>query len=528
MSAALVPTRSSRGAGPRRQGTPAVLVAAVVLLAGCSLPSASNGSPVPVTPTARMSAAPSTDPAQQPRFAAFYGQKPTWTGCDQGFECTTVKVPVDWDAPTAATLDLAVIRRKATRHRIGSLLINPGGPGVSGVSWVRQSVSGYGQALRESFDMVGWDPRGIGSSGQIKCLPNDQLDAYLSTDPTPDDAAERSELVRTSEEFAAGCRLRTGSLLAHADTLSTVKDMDVLRAVLGDRTLSYFGASYGTFLGAWYAQTFPWRVGRLVLDGAVDPSLDAKGYIEGQAMGFARAIEAYLADCLKQQRCPLRGTVDEARAQLDQLIERADAQPLPTSSGGRRLTQALLITGVVQGMYAPSLWPRLTDALTRAMQGDGTGLLELADLYYERDSSGRYGEVVQSNVPIFCLDHPENRTLDQIARDAAVLGRRYTELGEAIGWGAITCENWPIKPVLTPQRLTAQGAAPILVVGSTGDPATPYEWAKSLAGQLSSARLLTREGLGHTGYGESVCVNDAVDAYLVSGTLPPDGTVCDT
>ena len=288
--------------------------------------------PTPVPPTAKTSAPASADPAERPELAAFYRQQLTWRSCNDGFECTSVRVPVDWAAPAGATLDLAVIRRKATGTRIGSLLLNPGGPGVSGVNWVRDSASAYGEALRSSFDVVGWDPRGIGGSGQLKCLPDDQLDAYVSTDPTPDDEAERSESVRSGEQFAAGCRLRSGALLEHVDTLSTVKDMDVLRAVLGDRTLSYFGASYGTFLGAWYAQTFPWRVGRLVLDGAVDPSLDSKGYVEGQTMGFTRAVQAYLEDCLEQPRCPLRGTVDEAQAQLGQLMKRADARPLPTSS----------------------------------------------------------------------------------------------------------------------------------------------------------------------------------------------------
>jgi pimeloyl-ACP methyl ester carboxylesterase len=506
----------------------AVLVAFVVTsLAACSLPvgTSSGRAPQPVPPSAKTSA-PAADPAAQPQFAIFYGQKPVWRGCGDGFDCTSVTVPVNWAEPAGQTFGLGVIRRKATGKRIGSMLVNPGGPGVSGVDWVRQAVAGYGPSLRESFDIVGWDPRGIGESSQVKCLPNDQLDAFVSSDPTPDDAAERAALVKGSEEFAAGCKLRTGALLAHVDTLSTVKDMDVLRAVLGDRTLTYFGASYGTFLGAWYAQTFPWRVGRLVLDGAVDPSLDEKGYIDGQTVGFARAIQAYLTDCIKQQGCPLRGTADDARTQLGDLIDRSDAQPLPTSNPSRTLTQALLITGIIQGMYSQSLWPRLTEALTQAMQGDGTGLLTLADLYYQRDKNGQYGEVLQSNTPIYCLDHPENRTVDQIAADAADLGRRYPLLGESMGWSAIGCVDWPIKPVLQPQRLTAKGAAPILVVGSTGDPATPYEWSKALASQLSSGRLITRDGFGHTGYGESDCIDEAVDAYLVSGTLPAEGTTC--
>lgn len=497
----------------------------MILLAGCSSGLPGQSTPDPVPPTPKTSAVAAADPAEKPEFAPFYQQKITWRDCDQGFECTSVRVPIDWAAPSGATLDLAVIRRKASGHRIGSLLMNPGGPGASGVDWVRQAASGYGSSLRSSFDLVGWDPRGIGGSSQLKCLPNEQLDAFVSSDPTPDDATERQKLIDDTKQFASGCKLRSGELMKHVDTLNTVKDMDVLRALLGDKTLSYFGASYGTFLGAWYAQTFPWRVGRLVLDGAVDPSLDAKGYIDGQAMGFARAIEAYMTDCLAQRDCPFRGSLNDAESQLGDIIERSDQQPLPTASK-RELTQALLITGVVQGMYSDRLWHSLNEALTQAMQGDGTGLLALADQYYERDKNGQYGAVLQSNGPIYCLDHPETRTIEQIAADAVDLQRRYPPLGSSMGWSAMSCRNWPVRAVLTPQRLTAQGAAPILVVGSTGDPATPYEWAKALASQLSSGRLITREGFGHTGYGESTCIDTAVDQYLVSGKLPDEGTVC--
>jgi pimeloyl-ACP methyl ester carboxylesterase len=302
--------------------------------------------------------------------------------------------------------------------------------------------------------------------------------------------------------------------------------MDVLRAVLGDSTLSYFGASYGTFLGAWYAEEFPWRVGRLVLDGAVDPSLDSQGYLDGQAMGFARGLQAYLTWCLSTQGCPLRGTADDAKNQLDDLVTRSDVQALRTSSG-RQLTQALLITGVVQGMYSQAIWPQLNEALTRALQGDGSGLLALADEYNERGEDGQYGQTLQATGPIYCLDHPEKRTIAQIATDAADLGRRYPPLGDSIGWSGIGCAEWPIPAVISPHRLTAQGAAPILVVGTTGDPATPYEWAKALATQLSSGRLLTRRGFGHTAYFEGdSCIDTAVEKYLLTGVLPADGTTC--
>ncbi|MDQ1287755.1 MAG: hypothetical protein QG622_1320 [Actinomycetota bacterium] len=499
--------------------------AGLVLLAGCSTGLPGDSSPDPVPPSPSTSPPAADDPARRAEFAAFYGQKATWKDCEDGFDCSSVKVPVDWAAPTGPTLDLALIRRKATEKKIGSLLVNPGGPGASGVEWVRMAASSYGAPLRASFDIVGWDPRGIGDSSQIRCVPNDELDEQVARDPVPDDPAEQSQMIKDAKDFGKGCQLRTGALVGHVDTLSTVKDMDVLRAVLGDKTLSYFGASYGTFLGAWYAETFPWRVGRLVLDGAVDPSLDPKGYIEGQAMGFDRALKAYLTDCLKQQDCPFRGSLDDAQAQLGDLIERSDEQPLPTASK-RQLTQALLITGVVQGMYSDRLWKPLGEALKKALQGDGTALLAMADQYYQREQDGQYGAVVQSNGPIYCLDHPETRTVDQIAAHAKELQRRYPPLGESMGWSAMGCRDWPFPAAVQPKRLTAPGAAPILVVGSTGDPATPYEWSQALASQLSSGRLLTREGFGHTGYGESRCINSAVDEYLVNGKLPDKGTTC--
>ncbi|HEY6798986.1 MAG TPA: alpha/beta hydrolase [Kineosporiaceae bacterium] len=504
----------------------AVLAGVLCLTAtGCSVPFGRSG-PEPSPPTAGTSAPASHDPATQPAYAPFYGQRPSWQGCGRSLECTTVTVPVDWSAPSGQTLGLSLVRRRASGSRIGSLLINPGGPGVAGADWLRQAAPVFGSTLRDAFDLVGWDPRGTGASAGIRCLTDAQLDTFYATDATPDDAAERQTFATENAELAAGCKAHAGALFSHVDTLSTVKDMDVLRAVLGDRTLSYFGASYGTFLGAWYAQEFPWRVGRMVLDGAVDPSLDSKEYIAGQAMGFDRAVTAYLSDCLHQAGCPWRGTPQDARDQLGALLQQADSHPLRTSSG-RMLTQPLMATGIIWGMYAASIWKSLNEAMTKALQGDGTALLALADSYDERDAKGRYSGTLEAYSPIYCLDHPETRTLDQMAADAAELGRRYPPLGDFIGWGAVGCLNWPAKPVLEPQRLTAPGAAPILVVGTTGDPATPYEWAKSLASQLSSGRLVTREGSGHTAYlDHSSCIDSAVEPYLVAGILPAAGTVC--
>jgi pimeloyl-ACP methyl ester carboxylesterase len=361
----------------------------------------------------------------------------------------------------------------------------------------------------------------------VKCLPNSELDAFFASDTTPDDARELSAAIGDAKRFATACRQNTGALLAHVDTLSTVRDMDVARAVLGDSVLTYFGASYGTFIGAWYAQEFPWRVGRLVLDGVVDPSLTSAQYAVGQAMGFQRGLDAYLADCGRQRGCPLRGNTQDAYATLSRLVRRADADPLRTSSSARPLTQSLLVTGIAMALYDDRFWPALTRGLTEALQGDGSTLLVLADTYLQRDDQGQYAQTLQATNPIYCLDHGESRGPEQIAADAEDAGRRYPPLGADIVWSSLGCAEWPIPAVMTPQRLTAAGAAPILLVGTRGDPATPYEWAKSLAGQLSSARLLTWEGQGHTAYKRgSDCVDRTVEDYLVAGRVPAAGVTC--
>jgi pimeloyl-ACP methyl ester carboxylesterase len=456
----------------------------------------------------------------------YYGQKPTWQGCGGGFDCADLVVPIDWSNPQGDTITLPLIKRPADGDAIGSLVINPGGPGVSGVEYARLAASRFGEALRRSYDIVSFDPRGVAPKGGVTCLSDRQLDGYVAADSTPDTAKELATSVAEITAFAQACEANTGPLLAHVDTVSVVRDMDVLRQALGDNTLTYKGASYGTYMGAWYAQTFPWRVGRMVLDGATDPSLTSEQFLDGQARGFQAALQAYANGCRSRPSCPLRGTVDDAVAQVGALVARADARPL-TSGSGRPLTQSLMILGIAQALYADELWPALDLALRAALSGDGTALLALADYYVERDAKGHYGPVMAANPAMFCLDHPETRTPDQIAAAAELLGTKYPPLGATIGWGALTCAEWPIPAVLKPQRLTAGGAAPILVLGTVGDPATPYEWAQGLADQLSSGRLLTWEGEGHTAYGRgSSCIDTAVEAYLLAGTLPAEGRRC--
>jgi pimeloyl-ACP methyl ester carboxylesterase len=503
------------------------VLAALVALAGCSGSFGDDGVGDP-TPPPSTAASPSgrVDPAAQASLARFYGQHLEWTACGGAFQCTKLTVPVDWAHPDGDVLQIAVLRKRATGSRIGSLLLNPGGPGVGGASWVRAAADTFGKSLQSAYDLVGWDPRGTGQSAPVRCLDDKALDEMYATDATPDDDREVQQLVQESADFARACADRSGPSFAHLDSISNAKDMDVLRAALGDAVLSYYGASYGTYYGAWYAQLFPWRVGRLVLDGAVDPSLSSAQYSAGQAMGFGRAVRAYVKDCLANDGCPLRGTVDDAFAQLRALLVKADESPLRTA-GGRELTQSLMAYGLARGMYEQAFWPTISRGVTQAMRGDGTTLLALSDDYLERSSGGHYGQSLISLSPISCLDHPETRSVGEIAAQARELGKDYPPLGDFIGWGALSCKVWPLPAVVPTQKLTAPGAAPILVVGTTDDPATPYEWAQGLAGQLSSGRLLTRTGQGHVGYRQgNRCIDRAVERYLVQGTLPAEGTVC--
>jgi len=500
----------------------------MLALAACS--PAGDRAPAPVSP-GPATAAPSgrQDPATDPAYAEFYGQRPAWKRCGgDGFQCTTIIVPVNWAAPDGPTLKLAVSRKRAAGAKIGSLLYNPGGPGASGLEYAPAVIDQLGRGVRRAYDFVSWDPRGVGESEPaVTCLPDAQLDAFYAADATPDTPQEQGSLISDVERYAKACAQNTGGqVLAHLDTPSTVRDMDVIRGVLGEPTLSFLGASYGTYLGAWYAETFPWRVGRMVLDGAVDPSEDAAKYYEAQARGFSRALESYIDHCLRSSGCPLRGSRKTAMDQLQQLSARIDAQPLGTDSD-RRLTQALFLTGLMGAMYSPDLWRTATQGLTEALDGDGSTMLLLADSYLRRNPDGTYGQLLQVTSAIYCLDHGDRRTVEQISTDASRLKAAYPPFGDVLGWGAVTCAEWPLDGVTPAKRLTAAGAAPILVVGTTNDPATPYESAQSLASQLSSGRLLTFEGDGHAAYGNgNPCLDKTVDAYLVDGTLPAEGTRC--
>ncbi|UXY21138.1 alpha/beta hydrolase [Streptomyces cynarae] len=504
-----------------------LLAAAALLVSACS----AGGS---TTAQTALAALPQSPPSA---LARYYTQKLTWRTCGvPGFQCATMKAPRDYAEPGAGDVRLAVARKRATgqgRH-LGSLLVNPGGPGGSAVGYLEQYAGvGYPAEVRARYDMVAVDPRGVAHSEPVECLDGPRMDAYAQTDITPDSPAETRRLVDAYKRFAEGCGRHSAALLRHVSTVEAARDMDILRGVLGDRRLNYVGASYGTFLGATYAGLFPDRVGRMVLDGAMDPALSARRLNEEQTAGFETAFQSFAKDCVRRSDCPLGGPGTSPAKVGDKLkafFKKLDASPIPTGDAdGRRLGEALATTGVIAAMYDEAAWPRLRQALTSAIKHrDGAGLLMLSDSYYERDAGGRYSNLMSANAAVNCLDLPPAFSgPEDVERALPAFEKASPVFGRGLAWASLSCAYWPVRATGRPHRIRAKGAAPIVVVGTTRDPATPYRWARSLASQLSSGRLLTYDGDGHTAFGRgSRCVDSAIDAYLLRGTPPAKGKRC--
>ncbi|MGB8649252.1 MAG: alpha/beta hydrolase [Mycobacteriales bacterium] len=479
-----------------------------------SSPTSSASESTAPTPSAP---SPATAPAGPSR-----GVLSRWTSCESGFQCATLTVPLDDTRPGLGTVALALTRHRATGSgRIGSLLVNPGGPGASAVEFLQSSYTDFPAEIRKHFDLVAFDPRGVGRTAPVRCETTPELDAYFHLDPVPDTAAELRALDAGNLKLAQGCQRRSARILPYVSTAVVAQDMDRVRQAVGDAKLTYLGYSYGTAIGASYLDQFPTRVRAMVLDGALDPTLTWDQLLAGQSQGFDVALKAFLADC-QRTRCAFREAVSgDLTAAYDRLAASVETTPLP-GDGTRTVGPGEFSYGVGAGLYSKRYgWPAIANALAAAEQGQGDGLLALSDSYLERSDTG-YTNISEANFAVNCIDRPWPRTDAPYQALARRVAQRYPRFGPAIALSGLGCAVWPLKPVGTPHAVSAPGSPPVLVIGTTRDPATPYAWAVSLARQLSRGVLLTHEGDGHTVYrvGAPSCVLGPVDAYLLRLQTP--------
>jgi pimeloyl-ACP methyl ester carboxylesterase len=512
-----VPPPTVRSARSRRAAALVAGVATVVALVGgisrpaAAEPASTGRAPSGVTPSGRAAAG-----------------TPAWRNCGNA-ECATLAVPLDELHPDARSIDLSLVRIPAAdpSRRIGSLLVNPGGPGASGVAFARAAADGFPSEIRDRFDIVGFDPRGVGRSAPVQC--DDNLDSYYALDFAPDSEQERAALVAGVQKLVDSCEAGSGSLLPYLSSEYTARDMDRIRAALGDEKLTYLGFSYGTYLGTLYAADFPDRVRALVLDGALDPSLSASDQQVEQAVGFEQSLDQFLKFCAGDPSCSFHRD-GRSVAAYDALRRRVDAHPLAgrAADRGRELGPTEFDIAVTQALYAGrAQWSALADALDAADGGDPTDLLSFSDSYTGRDADGHYDAIDDAFFAIGCPDGPPMgglagmRAIEDRAQAAA------PRLGRSIVNNSLACAIWPVQPTTPAAPVHAPGTPPILVVGTRHDPATPLRWAKGLARQLDRGVLMTARGSRHTAFAAgNSCIDAHVVEYLVDLVPPRNGTAC--
>ena len=456
----------------------------------------------------------------------YQGQTLSWSSCYDNFDCSYLQVPIDYKNLSLGRFKLRLLRHKALeqRGRIGSLVINPGGPGASGVAYAYNAEYIFSPNLLQKYDIIGFDPRGVGESAPIRCLNDQETDASYAADSRPDNEKELKTLIQQVHEYADKCESRTKNLINYS-TADSARDMDLLRAALKESKLNYLGVSYGTYLGTIYAKLFPNNVGRMVLDGAVSPNVDSEVQNLTQAVGFDTALDAFITDCFHKKDCPLQQPLEKARSQIIALFNSSDKAPL-TSSSGRAVTESLIVLGTASALYDPSSgWPQLRVGLREAESGNGRTLLSLADDYSQRRTDGTYANnEADAAFVIDCLDWRGARSTASISQLAQKFSQEAPVFGPYLAYSGLSCQFFPstsqdaIREIVT---------TPIIVIGTTRDPATPYIWAQDLHKIIQNSLLITLEADGHTGYGHgSTCVDSAVDNYFLTGILPTSDLTC--
>ncbi|MBT2444880.1 alpha/beta fold hydrolase [Streptomyces sp. ISL-36] len=470
-------------------------------------------------------------PCAPPSAAEGGGPPPSPLPGGAAWECAFMDAPLDYDEPDGETFELALIRARAAdpQNRIGSLVFNFGGPGGSGLTALPSFASHY-EKLRSRYDLVSFDPRGVGRSEDVECATDKELDAYYALDFSPDDAAEERALSDAEKKYAAGCEEQSGRMLPYVGTENAARDLDLMREVLGDDKLYYFGVSYGTELGGVYAHLFPKKVGRALFDAVVDPSSGTESGALAQAKGFQLALDNFAKDCVARgDACALPGsTVDEIESFITGLLAELDKKPIP-GIGDRELTQSHAVNGIAQALYSRQYWQYLEQALDAADGGDGALLLSFSDSMNGRNQNGVYNSLQAANTAVNCVDFKERYTLGQAKEHLSEFRRASPVFGDFMGWSLAGCSDWPVPGVWDRLDVSAPGAAPILVLGTTGDPATPYEGTRAMVNALGKGVgvELTYDGEGHGAYNSgNACVQNTVNAYFLDGKVPASGTVC--
>ena len=511
------------------------LVAAFALLTACSddattsvVSSADNSTTVTDVPATSIDEVTPTDPTGPPDTGVTPVSELEWEdfGDDGRVQTSSIDVPIDYNDPSQGTFDLYLARHLADpAKRIGSLLVNPGGPGFGGSDFAIYAEQIYNEPLLEAFDIIGWDPRGTGlSEPAIDCI--EDYDAYYaSLDITPDDEAERTAIADTAQQFADECAANNADIIQHIGTNNSARDMDSIRAALGEEKISYFGFSYGSELGATWATLFPDTVRAAVLDGAADPTAD---FIESglqQSVGFEGTLATFLAQCSDDEGCAFHNDGD-AEGAFDALMQSLDDSPVPSDSGRPDVNRQVAVSAVIQAMYSDSLWEQLADGLAAAQEGDGSGLLALYDSYYGREFDGSYPNSLEAFQTIYCMDTVERLSIEEEDATAPEFLAAAPRISPGTT-GSYFCSFFPATddPRVT---ITGAGAGPILVMGTTGDAATPLAGTRTMADTLEDGRLVIVDADQHTGYSVNECSGDVIDQYLIDpvNNAPADETEC--
>ena len=497
-----------------------------------SPPGGSTGSPG--SPTASPGGSIGARKGDVPKgLEKLYKQKLGWAPCKDKpqMQCANVKVPLDYKKPGGKAITVAMAKVPAKGGKpIGSLFINPGGPGSSGIAVLSYVDRAFSKDVIDKYDIIGFDPRGVGSSTPVDCIDDREMAKMFDSDYDVSTVAGRRAQKAQAKKITEGCKKHSGELLAHVGTESAARDMDVLRGLVGDEKLNYLGLSYGTQLGGAYADLFPKKVGRMVLDGAANPQQSFLPSTYTQMLGFEKSFERYAERCVKGGNCPLGSSVDAAKKKMRALLDQAHATPFKTSDPNRPLNRSMLRFALTGLMYKDEWWPLITGGAQGLIEdNDGSTFMLPLDTYIGRVGDSFDGNSMDAYWAINCADYVQSSESEyqkyakKLKREAVVFGSFSAEDDLAMH----VCAELPYHPKANPGPYRAKGSAPIVVIGTRHDPATPYSWAQNMRKTLDNSVLLTREGDGHAAYGGgSSCIDTSVDKYLLTGEVPKDGLVC--